>query len=243
MNHIDDARRLLEAVGIHDPHLRDVGGVPAFHAEPAQLLPLWRRLRELAPAVGRWPVILGPRPDGLRLIGDDERDDAIAAGLGMDVAARLGELREELLAWEEGDDEDEIEYPPRGPADGLAPHDEDGFVLAAEPGWMGLVPAAAGHLVPAVLGLWAGGNYAMEPADHVAVLRHWHDRYGAELVAVSDDIIELRVLRPPADPATVLAVAEEQYWYCQDIVDQGVETIDALAAVQVPARRWFFWWD
>jgi len=83
----------------------------------------------------------------------------------------------------------------------------------------------------------------MDPADHVAILKRWHDQYGAELIGLGLDIIELWVPDPPAGHAAALAVAEEQYWYCPDIVDQGVETLDALAAIQVPARRWFFWWD
>src|SRR5438477_200927 len=45
------------------------------------------------------------------------------------------------------------------------------------------------------------------------------------------------------DPDEQLAVAEDQYWYCPDVVDQGVETVDALAIAQVASRRWFFWWD
>jgi Domain of unknown function (DUF4253) len=44
--------------------------------------------------------------------------------------------------------------------------------------------------------------------------------------------------------AAAPTVAGEQYWYCPAVVDQGVQTLDALvAAVQVPARRLFFWWD
>ena len=44
--------------------------------------------------------------------------------------------------------------------------------------------------------------------------------------------------------AAAPTVASEQYWYCPAVVDQGVQTLDALvAAVQVPARRLFFWWD
>ncbi|WP_414650247.1 DUF4253 domain-containing protein, partial [Duganella sp.] len=34
-----------------------------------------------------------------------------------------------------------------------------------------------------------------------------------------------------------------QYLYCADIVDQGTESIEALAATLLNARVWYFWWD
>jgi hypothetical protein len=38
--------------------------------------------------------------------------------------------------------------------------------------------------------------------------------------------------------AAAPTVAGEHYWYCPAVVDQGVQTLDALVtAVQVPARR------
>jgi hypothetical protein len=38
-------------------------------------------------------------------------------------------------------------------------------------------------------------------------------------------------------------LAQAQYVYCPDIVDQGVESIEALAATLLGDPRWFFWWD
>ena len=213
--------------------------------EAGQLLPLWRRLRAEHERSGLWPLIMGA-DDYITDPGGDygqDGDRQVAADLAMDAAARLGQPRAAILA-DLDDDDSGYELPPRGDASGLRPDgDEDGFVLAGKPGWIGLVRADAGHLVPGLL-TWAGAtNYGMDAADHVAILRRWHDQYGAELVGLGRDVIELRVPNPPADHTAALAVAEEQYWYCPDIVDQGVETIDALAVVQVPTRRWFFWWD
>lgn len=48
---------------------------------------------------------------------------------------------------------------------------------------------------------------------------------------------------PPTERAEVEAVARAQYNYCVDIVDQGVETLAALAEEQVHSHRWYFWWD
>ena len=35
----------------------------------------------------------------------------------------------------------------------------------------------------------------------------------------------------------------EQYRYCIDIVDQGVTSVSALAAILMEAPYWYFWWD
>ena len=47
---------------------------------------------------------------------------------------------------------------------------------------------------------------------------------------------------PPTERAEAEAVARAQYNYCVDIVDQGVETLAALAEEQVHSHRWYFWW-
>jgi Domain of unknown function (DUF4253) len=161
----------------------------------------------------------------------------------MDVAGRLAELKADGLSLTDESGNPFPNIPPRGRVDAIRPQSEDDFYLAEQPGWIGLVAASDGFIVPALM-LWAGScNYDVEPADHVAVLKHWHETYGAELVGLGLDVIELWVPHPPADRAATLALAEEQYWYCPDVVDQGVETLDALAAIQVPARRWFLRWD
>jgi hypothetical protein len=237
-------RTVLADLKIDAPQLQSFGAVQAFRADAGRLLPLWRRLRGVHERSGLWPLILGTDRDldnlGRNFGRDPDRE--VARGLVMDAAARLAELRLSTTSWSD-DGQAVAEIAPRGNADGLQPHDEDAFVLTEKPGWIGLVDADAGYVVPGML-TWVGAaNYDMEPADHVAVLKYWHDRYGAELVGLGLDTIELWVPRPPADPITAMAVAEQQYWYCQDVVDQGVRTVDALAAIQVPARRWLFWWD
>jgi hypothetical protein len=40
-----------------------------------------------------------------------------------------------------------------------------------------------------------------------------------------------------------MALAWEQYWYCLDIVDQGVGSVSALAATLLNSTYWYFWWD
>jgi hypothetical protein len=86
-------------------------------------------------------------------------------------------------------------------------------------------------------------NACPDAHEHVAVVRSWHERFGAEVVAITRDTVELEIARTPRDRKQAVEVAWEQYWYCNDIVDQGVESIHRLAANLMVSRYWFFWWD
>jgi hypothetical protein len=88
-----------------------------------------------------------------------------------------------------------------------------------------------------------GWNACPFPWDHCAVHRYWQQQYGAEVVSVTHDIVQCDVSRPPTDRQAALSLAEQQYYYCADIVQQGVGTIEALAALLLKGRYWYFWWD
>lgn len=105
-----------------------------------------------------------------------------------------------------------------------------------------LIPTQHGWQVPCYLKL--GGWNACPFADlQSAVLRDWEQRYGAQLIVVGPDTLELTVERPPTTREEALKLAEEQYYFCSDIVDQGVGTIENLAAALLNGKTWFFWWD
>lgn len=107
-----------------------------------------------------------------------------------------------------------------------------------------LCPAAAGGAeIPRLIG-WSGAeNHPITGSQHEVVLAHWHRQFGAELLTLGFDVIELRVANPPTDPVDVARVAEEQTDYCTDMVDRGIGTTTALAEQQVHSHTWFFWWD
>lgn len=104
--------------------------------------------------------------------------------------------------------------------------------------FMALVPAEDGPDVAAALlfGCW---NDNPCPAEHVAVLRHWRDTFGAEVVSMGT-VLELLVSRPPTDWDSAFALAREQYIYNYDIVEQGTGTLNGLARVLEGAPSWYF---
>ncbi|HEX3652286.1 MAG TPA: DUF4253 domain-containing protein [Rhizomicrobium sp.] len=105
-----------------------------------------------------------------------------------------------------------------------------------------LIPTTDWTTIPAYLH-WGGWNDCPPPEYHVAAFRTWRDRYGAELVGLSSDTLNLRVQRRPSTREEALSLAREQYVYCSDIVEQGTRDYSTLAATLMDSDWWFFWWD
>jgi hypothetical protein len=107
---------------------------------------------------------------------------------------------------------------------------------------VGLIPTDDWTTIPAHL-RWGGWNACPHPEYHVAALRAWRDRFGAELVGLGTDVMDLRVARPPQSRAQALDLAREHYVFCHDSVDQGVGTLSGWAALLLGHEWWSFWWD
>ncbi|WP_298331866.1 DUF4253 domain-containing protein [Asticcacaulis sp.] len=105
-----------------------------------------------------------------------------------------------------------------------------------------LVPTKTGSEVPAYM-KWGGWNACPMPDVQVAALRSWNERFGAELIGMSGDVLNLRLPKPLDSREKALALATEMYRYCPDIVDQGMSEISILAACLMAQRWWVFWWD
>ena len=63
------------------------------------------------------------------------------------------------------------------------------------------------------------------------------------MVGLNGDTLNLRIARPPETRTAASKLAGEQYFYCTDIVDQGVGSLCGVGASLVGPRGWFFWWD
>ncbi|HEX7378483.1 MAG TPA: DUF4253 domain-containing protein [Pirellulales bacterium] len=97
------------------------------------------------------------------------------------------------------------------------------------------------HLAAAVR--FGGWNACPTPEEHCALHREWQEQYGAEITGMSSDVVECSVRKPPTYRESASVLAWQQYWYCEDIVVQGVGTISRLAGTLLNSHYWYFWWD
>lgn len=88
-----------------------------------------------------------------------------------------------------------------------------------------------------------GFNSCPSPEEQIAIFRWWYEQYGAIPAAVTHDVWEMSVSRPPLTDEAAERLANEQYAFCEDIVTQGMESIRALASILKHAPVWYFWWD
>jgi Domain of unknown function (DUF4253) len=99
------------------------------------------------------------------------------------------------------------------------------------------VPAKSPAEIPAYLRL--GGWNAVPEADiMVALFRKWERDYGAEIVALSLDAIDVRVSRKPASREEALVLAREHLKFCATEA-----TLAESAAELMVTNWWHFYWD
>jgi hypothetical protein len=107
------------------------------------------------------------------------------------------------------------------------------------------IPTARPWEIPAYL-LYGGWNGCPHPEQMVAVARHWHEKYGADVCALGSKSLEFRVECPPADLRQTLELMREQMLFC----DEGINELLAAPGIledtawRLPKQKyWFFWWD
>lgn len=248
---------MLAEAGVEVPPLEPIlrrgegaGDLLGFMVEPESAVALWERIRGVTDRTGLYPLIIVGIDDLQEQIAINEEEEPVEGVL----AAAAAWTDAEVEAWFsrlETEDPEVFGNPERGEWEG-APQEE--FMLpvramhsedeeAAEDVAIVLIPCAHGWEVPAHV-QFGGFNDCPFPAEHAAILRRWHTQYGAEIVTMASDTIEMRVARPPKTREGALALAREQFLYTAgDLVLQGTGTLDALGACLEGAGIWFFWWD
>jgi hypothetical protein len=216
-------------------------------------LELWRAVRGVHRQTALWPFILTADTDMLadlvHFAAHEVNLDELARGEVLDSDRVLMEMAAMAAAADNDDDDsqgelDESNYDREAQGVGReALEDAEGRLQRDQFHRLALIEAAHGWEVPVRLAWTGGANYDLDGAQHLAVLRRWSQRYGADVLTLGSDTLELLVERPPASKDEALAVAREQFSYCPDIVWQGLGTIGALAATQARSRVWYFWWD
>jgi hypothetical protein len=118
-------------------------------------------------------------------------------------------------------------------------------VLSRKPkktAYLAKIPTPRNWEAPAYIGM-GGWNACPDAAVLTAFAKRWHERYGAEVVSITHDVMEFTVTKPPTTKEAALELAKEQYVFCSDIVDQGVGDVSTLAATLLNSNYWYFWWD
>jgi len=205
----------------------------------------WRKLRQSSPGLGYWPVIFG-EPKNLERVCEifgtaDAEDPGETLRLASEAdVQKFFQGRAQEFSGEgcHGDWPKNVEGMPHFtiPRKILEPGKFHERVV------IGLVPAGHSWEVPAVLS-FGGWNDCPYSRDQVIALRYWNEIYGAELVGLTGDVMELETARRPSTKEEALKLAHEQYWFCYDIVEQGVGTIENLAGGLTASNIWYFWWD
>ena len=232
---------------------------------------LWNRLHQIVAETGYSPVVLGDRDEevanhleSIEFISDSRTDNTIERILERSTeidpdswfANTASNRREDLQEFWEGskyvsfdkEETDPLTFATTGEwNDTIEPNDRfripyDRYYEPLDKVVIALAPTTASWQTFAFLkfGSW---NECPAPDEHIAIAKSWHDRYGAEVVGITHDIVEMKVVNPPLDRETAFRLAQEQYIYCSDIVEQGVQTLNNLSATLLGAKVWYFWWD
>lgn len=137
------------------------------------------------------------------------------------------------------------EWPAKEPA---PTSDEEGLTVARSDSrtslakaHIAIIPTADWTEIPAYLN-WRGRWPCPTYEYHVAALRSWRDRYGAELVGLDLQEMNLRIAWPPSSREEAFALAREQSCYSEDIV-RGAGSLAELAAILLVDRWWLFLWN
>ncbi len=89
---------------------------------------------------------------------------------------------------------------------------------------------------------FGGWNECPGMEEQRAAAKYWFEEYGAELAVMSADVLEY-ILPAPVPQDRAMEAALEQFFFCTDIVEQGVGTVGVLAGSLAQSKYWYFWWD
>jgi hypothetical protein len=195
----------------------------------------WGELALRFPETGLWPVLIAGR--------DQKPDFEPSPGWqARDAAELLPELWSEHGAYDEELAASMGAFPGLGRGGERIPAAHD--VARQVDGVTGLALVAVERPadVFATTGWLGAVNSVDEPWQLTSIARSWEERYDAILVGLGFDTAWFAVRRPPG-PDQALRAAAELYMFCPDIVEQGADTVEALAESLPHIHTWMFWWD
>jgi Domain of unknown function (DUF4253) len=255
-----------DIVGVPLPAGRRIsGGTESGRpAEPAlwvtaafeQAASTWLALRERLRGTDLVPLLLSDLPGqpGRPWTSGELRPAELDAVAGLDIRAVLRDLWDRSVPGPEQDEADTVELlvPYSRSFPGLAPPtteqagagELEAAVLAANgPLRIGLALATGPADALVSIGWTGAANHDVTAGLLAVVLRSWQERFGATLMHLGFDTMDLLVERPALSSAAAFAVAAEHFAFCMDNVRQGAGSIREYAEDLLGATRWSFWWD
>ncbi|MGG7176334.1 DUF4253 domain-containing protein [Clostridium paraputrificum] len=124
-------------------------------------------------------------------------------------------------------------------------YEESNSVYLGEKGeniYLAKIPTDKAYEVLAYVPM-GGYNDCPDNIVHVAIAKHWFEKYGAYPICVGSDTIQFKLEDPIVDEKELEVIAMEQYLYCGDIVWQGVESVKNLQSSLGNSKVWYFWWE
>jgi hypothetical protein len=241
----------LHGLGINLPPLGSIAigeGEPIFFAvHDGDPVELWMALRDVIDQTGYWPLLTGDESilqnllewpaEAIREL--PQRMAALDARSWLDqenskLTKRDSAFREQAAAemqFNEARPQNQFELPY---------HAHKNHLGYASP-LVVLVPTNHNWQIPLFL-CFGNFNHCPSPEEHACILRYWHVRYGAEIMTMVPDALELYIPKPPELPADAFALARDQYAYCNDM-NEFHGSVSGLASHLLGSTRWFFWWD
>jgi Domain of unknown function (DUF4253) len=128
--------------------------------------------------------------------------------------------------------------------DPLAEAGNTGSILARRGTYrLGLVSVERPADAPAVLG-WTGMSKSTDQVAEIsAVLRSWEDRFGAALIVLGFDELELSVAGPPRNQGRALILAAEHRSFSVRSFSGQPGNLREYASGLLHRRHWRFSWD
>lgn len=228
------------------------GQAPAFWMSDEQVTgDDWSRFRAEHPRSGLWPILLDESAQPWTA-GHFQPDDPAL----IDHFTAEGFMNEVWQEWVEQVPVESLdELDPFGAfCPGLAPPGQLVAPPDAVADWcagelakrgtpLGLAAASRGADALAVMG-WQGALHHNEwMVPMAAVVRSWEERFGARVIGLGYNTLELSVAAPPVDRQHALHVAAEHWAFCPDNIAQGAGDLQGYAEQIMESHHWSFWWD
>ncbi len=212
------------------------------------IMEAWRAARLEGCAGGYTPLLIAPDETLLEHLSlDFEYDGQFSPG----AAASLREQRlKEAAVLDPADFFEQFPKPEPGPIEG------DNILAHFSSHWdyennqsHELLMARIPTRNPWELAAWlpmGGFNDCPAPEIQAAVMKLWHEKYGAEPALVTSWAWEFTLPRPLSDKNEALALAFQHYAFCRERVDdygRGEYRLGNLADSLMKSAVWHFSWD